>query len=452
MGQIQSIGELISLLLRRKWLILAVFLVGTAAAAFYAKARPDTFESTAVIQIEMPTVSSTGVQGLTAPIGSGSAAVLQAIQQRLTTREAMLAMIERHGLFGGAPGMTDDIRVGLLRGAISFQPIASVNGSNFGSSPGLAALAITARLGNAEQAARVANDLAQSVLDETSLSQAQRTQETLIFFQEEETRLWNEILALESEVADFKNLNAAALPAQVSALQAQLVSIDTEIRSLDGRLLTASTQRDGILSSGSQRTTDQRQLADLNRTITEQEQLRASLGQDRARVETALAAVPEVERALSAFERRRQQLRDEHSVVTQRLAEAHTAQRLAERQQAERFVLLERAVIPEYPMGSGGRKLAAAGAMASLGLGIALAFLLDLVNPVVRNSAQLERMTGLRPVITLPAIPMRRPPARRDAPVRVAMDKTRAALSRLPNTGLSLIAGAILVAFVSALI
>ena len=79
--------------------------------------------------------------------------------------------------------------------------------------------------------------------------------------------------------------------------------------------------------------------------------------------------------------------------------------RLEQAQQAERFTLLERALVPQYALGSGGKKLALLGSVASLFGALLLAFGLDLLHPVVRSSAQMERQLGLRPVIAIPELP-----------------------------------------------
>ena len=42
------------------------------------------------------------------------------------------------------------------------------------------------------------------------------------------------------------------------------------------------------------------------------------------------------------------------------------ALRLEQEQHAERFTLLERAIVPEYPTSGGGKKIAALGGIASL--------------------------------------------------------------------------------------
>jgi adenine deaminase len=113
MGHIQSIEELLGFLLRRRWLILAVALVGTLLSAVYAKTRPDIYETAAVIQVQ-----SAAVQGTEAQRTSAAAVTLQGIEQRLTTRENLAAVIERHGVNGNkATGFVQGF--GLQRGAIA---------------------------------------------------------------------------------------------------------------------------------------------------------------------------------------------------------------------------------------------------------------------------------------------------------------------------------------------
>ena len=131
---------------------------------------------------------------------------------------------------------------------------------------------------------------------------------------------------------------------------------------------------------------------------------KAALTTRRAELAAALASQPEVERVLAGYLRQLDQLGESRGVVTARLAEAETAARLAERQQDERFALLDRAVTPERSIASGGKKLFAAGALASLLAGLGLAFVLDLMKPVLRTSTQMERQLGLRPIVAIPEL------------------------------------------------
>ena len=106
-----------------------------------------------------------------------------------------------------------------------------------------------------------------------------------------------------------------------------------------------------------------------------------------------------------AIERRIETLQGQLDLIAGRRAEAETALRLEQDRQSEHFSLLERATIPPYPASGGGRKIAAAGAIASVLMALALAFLLDVLRPVLRCSSQMERALGIRPVVAIPQLP-----------------------------------------------
>ncbi|MES2665260.1 MAG: Wzz/FepE/Etk N-terminal domain-containing protein [Pseudomonadota bacterium] len=402
MGQIQTLDDLISFLTRRKWIIGLIAILGIALSVAVAKLRPDSYETAATIQVQGAQVSGDGAgQG-------GSAVLLQTIQQQLTTRDAMLAVIERHGLFTDLP-LSMDEKIGLLRASVRFDGIASVGSQSYGAPANLAAIVVVARLGSADQAARVANDFAQSILDMSSVGTADKARETLQFFADERSRIEAEIAAQETLIADYKNANGGALPAMVETQRTELTALDSDTRALDQQLLAVRGEMAPLEQAATLRATERRRLADLTAQARLLSDQKTALATRRAEIATVIAQTPEVERQLSGFDRQLVQLREQYQVITRRLAEAETTQRLAERQQGERFALLERAETPLYPTGSGGKKIALAGAMVSLVIALGLAFLLDVLNPVVRTAAQMERQLGLRPVVTFGELDLGKP-------------------------------------------
>lgn len=413
MGQIQSLQELLSFLGRRFWIVLLVTTIGIFSAIFYAKSTPDVYEAAAAIQIETPTVSpQEGSEGG----GSSSARTLQTIEQRLTTRENLQAIIDRHGLFSDAPALSQDQKLAILRDSITFQGVDSVASQNYGQAPGLAAILILARMGKAELAARVANDLAQSVLDMSASGARDRAVKNVAFFTEEEERLWGMMSKLEDEITSYKNDHSDSLPTAMQAMREQLAAIDADLRRLSDDLIAAQREADKIRELAVQRETDRRQLDALNARI---EVITAQIDTSnarRAQLQANLTASPEVERALSAYDRQLGQLQDQYKDTTRRLAESETELRLSERQQSERFTLLDRAITPEGPIGGGRKKLVIAGALISLLAGLGLAFLIELMRPVVRTAAQMERQLGLRPVVMIPAVRPGKAAARKALP------------------------------------
>lgn len=399
MGQIQSLEEFFNLLLRRRWLIIVVTVIGTLMAAVYAKSRPDTYETAAVIQVE-----GAAVQGSEGERSNAAAQTLQMIEQRLTTRENLSAVIERHGLYADLTGLSQDRKIGMLRTAISFQGVDSAAGQGFGQARNLSAIIVFARMGDAELAARVANDFAQGILDMSASSQRTRADLNVAFFREEVERISAEIGRLDTEVADYKNANAASLPTLRDTKRDEMVSLDTDLRRLRQDKLALESEVAQINAKESLRETDRRALDDLAARGAVLDSQIASSAARRVELEAALSTSPEVERVLGGFEREMQQLRAQFDAASARMSQAETDARLAERQQAERFTLLERAIVPEAAMGGSNKKIAVAGALGSLFAAVGLAFLLDLMFPVVRTAAQMERQLDLRPVVSIPEV------------------------------------------------
>ncbi|MDT8857326.1 Wzz/FepE/Etk N-terminal domain-containing protein [Paracoccaceae bacterium Fryx2] len=405
MGQIQSLEELLGLILRRRWLIGLVAGIGILLSLIVGKMQPEVYSAAAVIQVQSPIV------GETATSGGRSAQILQAVEQRLTTRENLLAVIGRHGLFSDAPGLTQDQRITALRAAVRFQSVAAAGQQPYGAPTSVSALIVTASFADAEQAARVANDFAQGILDLSTAGAAERVRETLRFFIEEDLRLSQDMAALDAEIAAFKAANADALPEADTERRTELAGLETDLRELDQTLVALTGERAAIETRDPLRATDRRQMANLSAQIAVVGQQKAALEGRQATLLAAIARRPEIQRGLGSFDRRLQQLQAQHDLITSRRVEAETNLRLEDQQQAEHFALLERALIPEYPAGGNGRKIAAAGSVASVVMALLLAFVLDLLNPVVRTPAQMERQLDLRPVIAIPEI--RQPPTRR---------------------------------------
>lgn len=125
----------------------------------------------------------------------------------------------------------------------------------------------------------------------------------------------------------------------------------------------------------------------------------------QSEIERARAQTAEVLREYEAITREQQRSRDRYNEVSRRLAQVETVQVLQENNQTERFVVLERAVPPEYPALSGRKKSAVLGVFASTFFAVGLAFLMELARPVLRNGAQFQRATGIRPVVELTYVP-----------------------------------------------
>lgn len=450
MGPIQSIQDLISLIKRRLPVILTVLAIGLLGALYLAVTSPRVYEAVSVIQIEAPAIAdSTNDAGLPA------ARRVQLIEQRLMVRANVLEMIQRHQLYIGLP-LSENEKIALFRGSTRIESVQAT-GRDPSSGASLVAIVITVQAETAQKAADLANDFADSIIGQDEANRETRVHETREFLMAEERRMERELDAHGRRMADYNTQNEDALPSAQEYIQQELTqladqeaALDREIMSLDRERLAiqaADGLADGrpVSSLAQQLRAAELELAQARRTFdpdhpeiarleenirrlsqggvsepsrivheqvqlidTQLQQLRQQQAQVTARqteIERARARTPEVRREVEQMTREQMRLQDRYAETSRRLAEVEMLQSLQENNQVERFVVLERAVPPEYPALSGRKKSAVLGGFVAIVMAGGLAFLLDLRRPVLRSSSQFIAATGLRPVMELAYVP-----------------------------------------------
>lgn len=414
MNQFQSIGEVLSALKRRALLILLVTVLGSAASVWLALNQIKVYEATAVVQIEEGQMPDS-LAGASAQNQDGSRRV-RLIEQRLMSRDNLLALMEEHGLFDGDTGMSVGQRLFRMREAVSIQEIRT-NSNSFAAQQEMpSGLRISVVLPDPQKAADVANEMMYQVINQSRDRSLSSARDTLAFFESEEARVETEIEAMEAKIATFKRENAEALPSGTGALRSQLTTLE------DSQLALA---RDIVEMEGNSTRQREEVLARQLGLMREQQRL---IEQRISDINETLLQAPEVERELSALERDLERLKDQYSVITRRKADAEMGQMLEDRQQMDRFEALETALVPEVPASGSRKKVAIMGGVASLLAGVALAFIVELANPAIRSAMQMERALGVQPVVAIPTIRTRRDRRRRGLGIAAALAALIAAL------------------------
>lgn len=371
------------------WLVLLVAGLGSALSVLFALSQPKIYRATAVIQIETPQVG----QSTRAEASVSDARLrLQLIEQRLMARDHLVTMINKHGLYANAPDLPLGQKVQRLREAARIEPIAVTMP---GFAPGAttpSGLSVTVAMDDPDKAARIANDFVQSVISQNRERRMAVARETLDFYSAEEARVDAGIAELEARIADFKRANSDALPASLAAQRDQLTTLREAMLDIERQIVTLETE--------SSRRREEVYARDIAR-LTEQRDLIAGR---IATIERAIADSPGIERDLGALNRELTQLQDQLSAITRARAEAEMASALEDRQQQERFEVLETAIPPATPVSASRKKIALAGGMASLLAGLGLALVLELLNPKLRTASQLREELDITPVVTIPVV------------------------------------------------
>ncbi|WP_410216619.1 GumC family protein [Paracoccus sp. (in: a-proteobacteria)] len=434
-------------MIRRRGPIMALILVGGIYAALsYAMSLPRAYEAVTVVQIE-PTLLS---GGLGTDAAAGTASRLRLIEQRLMARSNVLSIIDLFGLYDDASELNEDEQIALFRQnvRIEFIPAAGVTPGMEG---GLSAMLISVRTGRAADAANLANHMADQILTSDQTTRTQRLADLIDTLRQEDARVSAAISEVQARMTAFRSDHPDYLPGTAETLageqsrlegqRAELIrslqalererlalevgtgvagspSVPQQLRTLEVDLAQARR----TLSPGhpeiqrleslidNLRQGDQQQLAPgVLRQITLIQEQEAALNADRMaverrlpQIEAAIAAIPRVTADLDDFTREISELQITQTAIAERLSRAQLDQRLVANDHGERMVVLEPAVRPEYPIDSGRKRVVLMGLVGSLGAALAVAFLLELLRPVLRTPDQVRKALGVDPIALSP--------------------------------------------------
>lgn len=389
MGPIQSFSEFFSALRRRAATWSSIIIVGVIVTLLYTYSLPRLYESTAVIQIVNSQISNkiTGNSSASTSLKQQ----FQQLEQRIMARDSLIAVIEKYNLFNAATSLTTAEKVNQLRTATEITQI--IDPSQAWSPTAVpSALTVSVRLGDPELVTRVTQGFVDAILYQNTQNRLEKARQTLAFFVSEETRVDDAITLLDARIALFKEANAASLP---SAIPAQL----TLLVNLEKAALVVDTQI-AAFKSGKAKS----RITEFDQQLLVLESQAIKLAGRMKEIKHAITAAPKVEKEFNGYTRKLKQLENQYTAITQNRSNAEIEQMLETGRQSNSLVVLEKPIIPDWPVSPNRKKIAVAGGMLSLVLAAAICFLLETINPVIRNAAQLERQLQIIPVVTIPVI------------------------------------------------
>lgn len=426
MGPIRTLDDILDMLRRRARLIFFVIFIGSIAAIVFALKQPHLYFSTEVIQIERPQIAN---ELAPTTIEGSSARRLQLVQQQVMSRETILDIIAELGLYADLPALTDSEKVGLFRSSVTIEGIAAAQEG--GVSDGtVSALTISAMMGSPEHAQAVAHEIGARTIELSASARREKASATLEFFVAQEKALDEAIAALEKELATYRTENETSLTGASALSQAEFTSLNEAILAVQRNRITLQQELDSIDRS-TVRPATQRRIEQLELEIQSLDEQETFLEDRIANLRNSMTASPEVERQVGIFQSRLEQYQDQREIIAAHRADAEIGDRLEANRQAERLVVLDPAILPDYPAEPSRKKLALMGIVASVMAALGLSYLLELCNPVIRSSAQLQREVGITPAVTIPNLKLKR--RRRTGPVREIVTSLWRAIRRRPG-------------------
>lgn len=460
-----DISYYVSVFLRRVYVMIIVAVGVTAAAVYVAMELPPTYRADARLLVESPQIP-TNLASSTVQVAASEQ--LQIIEQRLLTRENLLQIARQYDVLPDLKRMSADEIVQEMRGNTrisrsSGRSQATLVTIAFTNGDGRKAAAVvneyvtrildesrSIRTGLAEQTL----DFFKQEVNRLNEELAKRSEEivafkkehsdalptSLAFRQDRQTALQERLNQIERELAlledqeqrlkevfesggeigsdaplspDAKRLaelraNLDSALAIYSKSNPRVRMLQAQIAQMERKILATASESELAAPQNARAAMLDLQLAEIQtrrKNLLDQKSFIEEEVQSLAR---SIAKTPEISVMIDTLERDYGNIQGQYQQAVSRLATAATGERIELLSKGERISVIEQASVPTQPTSPNRPIIAGAGAVAGIGLGTALIFLLELLNQSIRRPVDLERQLGVTPIATLPYIRTRR--------------------------------------------
>ena len=458
-----DIGFLLATAKRRLPLVLLITTLAVGIAVAVAMWLPRSYVASAKILVESPQIPAELARS-TVPISPVEQ--LQIVQQQITARDGLLALARRLNIYAdshGEPGSEDIVRD--MTSRIRFEQMPGTQAATvyiISFSADKAALAAEV----ANELAQMVLDNNQRQRKGRAGSTLQFFNQEVTALDKQLRQIEDEILEFKNANKDTLPDTLEFRRTLLGNLQERLVALEREEGELRSRKNTLILAGNLQFPGAAPLTPQQQMLADLNRALAEQlsvfredsptiQALRsrilalqrsmlaersnsseeeetpgskqamfgldlqlsdiadrmkaianeeAAVGERINALSRSITGTPATETALNALLRNRDNIQTQYNAAIARRAEASTGEQIEMRSDGGRFTLLENAIPPTKAEKPKRRVVVALGGLGGLGLGVALAVLLEMLNKTVRRPQDLARLLQAQPLGTIPVL------------------------------------------------
>ena len=333
---------------------------------------------------------------------------IQVIQQRIMTRDNLLEIVKKFGLFPSQQRwMSSSQILDLMRERTKLKlvdltlPTQQYNLT--------IAFTLSFEYENAETAARVANEFLTLVLSEDARNRTNRAAETTKFLEQESKRLQGVLASLEAQVA------AAALrpPDPTKEVPAQINQQRTELTKLKMELV----QKSATYSEGHPEVKAlKKRIAALEKIVSQEpEKPQASPTSDRVDNGNGLEVL-------------KQQLVSTEANLDEanrKLSAARLGESLERNQQSERLQVIEQPVVPQKPIKPDRPKLLALAFVLALMVGAGTVMAAESLDKSIHGTQELAGVVDSRLIVAIPYISTRAETLRKKGRLRLLLGVDR---------------------------
>jgi uncharacterized protein involved in exopolysaccharide biosynthesis len=376
------------ILKKRIFYILVPFVLVLVAGSAAAMLWPPTYLSEGKILVESQQIPADLVKPT---VTTGSKERIQVIEQRVMTRDNLLAILDKYQMFADQrDSLSRTELLDLMRQNTKIKPLELDQAT--GRTDGLTTIALTVGFTDRrpDVATKVANELITLFLNEDARNRTNRAMETTKFLAREVQRLEGDLAAIDAKIADFKRKYVALGPLPDQTLP-QLAVLKAEL-----------AQKSGVYSKAHP------DVLRLKRQIAAIEQMTMPSAATATATATATAAGSPIDKdALDALQAQRTSIQKNLETAADKLSAAQLGEKLERDQFAERLQVLEQAVMPQKPIKPNRGKILALALLGAVMAGFVGVCAVESLDRTIRGSRDLASVADGHLILAIPYISTR---------------------------------------------
>jgi len=314
---------------------------------------------------------------------------IQVMEQRLMTRDNIMAIIDKFKLFADRRNVLSTTElVDLVRSRTHIKPIEFAQRRSPNDRVTMA-FTIGFEHEQPDIAAKVAGELVTLILNEDLRNRTGRASETTTFLAREVNRLQGELIAVEAQVVEAKRALDGRAQAALERRQASLAQTTAQLAKLKAERVAKANQ--------------------LSWNHPEVQSLHGRISAlERTLAPPVSNQTQESDVGLKSLEKRQEGVRKSLEDASAKLAAARMGEALERDQQAEKLEVIEQPAQPQEPIKPKRMKLLGVVLALALFAGAGLAIATEALDSTIRGRGDLAGLVESRLIVTLPYIETRR--------------------------------------------
>ncbi len=312
---------------------------------------------------------------------------IQVIEQRIMTRDNLLAIISKFGLFvAEQKWLSASQLLDLMRERAHIKLVDVQGPTPARQNVSTIAFTLSFEDESPARATAVTNEFLTLILNEDARSRTNRATETTKFLEKEVRRLEGELDAAALQISEIKQRPHEVAPDTPEREKAQLTAL--------ANLKTELIQKSAVYSDAHPAVTAlKKRIAAMEKTVTPPSQ--------------AAAAVKSADDGLETLERQRQAAEKRLEESRGKLAAAHLGETLERDQQSERLQVIEQPTQPQKPLRPNRPKLLGFAFAFAAMVGAGAIFAAEALDRSIRGSHELLGVVDSHLIVTIPYISTR---------------------------------------------